>query len=243
MTAVPVRRDESPADVGSTGSGSCIPCWSRAPWTSWRRRGSLPERKVLYQFTARGHDVTQVLLGADADRRTRRRRCVLPLAAADAGARSRLEDALASTMMRSGSVSEGRDIGVVFNLPRREGPCVLPACGGVGAQYTPVVGWAQSLQYRAQVLRDEPTPRQHRGGSRRRSFGGDERLLVGAHDRDDAAPADPVLHRRQRLRHLGEVRLPDARRQHRREPRGVPQSRRSSKATAPIRVEAARPDR
>ena len=23
----------------------------------------LPERKVLYQFTARGHDVTQVLLG------------------------------------------------------------------------------------------------------------------------------------------------------------------------------------
>jgi 2-oxoisovalerate dehydrogenase E1 component len=58
-------------------------------------------------------------------------------------------------MMRSGSVSEGRDIGVVFNLPSREGACVLPACGGVGAQYTPVVGWAQSLQYRAQVLRDE----------------------------------------------------------------------------------------
>src|SRR4029453_4415370 len=55
-------------------------------------------------------------------------------------------------MMRRGSVSEGRDIGVVFNLPRRDGVCVLPACGGVGAQYTPAVGWAQSLRYPSQVL-------------------------------------------------------------------------------------------
>ncbi len=28
----------------------------------------LPERKVLYQFSARGHELTQVLLGAPADR-------------------------------------------------------------------------------------------------------------------------------------------------------------------------------
>ena len=33
-----------------------------------------------------------------------------------------IEEALASTMMRAGSMSEGRDIGVVFNLPRRDGP-------------------------------------------------------------------------------------------------------------------------
>src|SRR5690606_2466635 len=63
-----------------------------------------------------------------------------------------LDDALASTMMRTGGVSEGRDIGVVFNLPRRDGACVLPACGGVGAQYTPAVGWAQAARYRSQVL-------------------------------------------------------------------------------------------
>ena len=115
----------------------------------------LPERKVLYQFTARGHDVTQALLGQMLTGARdgvgvyyRSRPLMLALGLT-------IEDALASTMMRSGSVSEGRDIGVVFNLPRREGPCVLPACGGVGAQYTPVVGWAQSLQYRAQVLHDE----------------------------------------------------------------------------------------
>ena len=114
----------------------------------------LPARKVLYQFTARGHDVTQVLLGQMLTGARdgigvyyRSRPLMLSVGLA-------LQDALASTMMRAGSVSDGRDIGVVFNLPRRDGVCVLPACGGVGAQYTPTVGWAQSLQYRAQVLRE-----------------------------------------------------------------------------------------
>ena len=114
----------------------------------------LPARKVLYQFTARGHDVTQVLLGQMLTGQRdgigvyyRSRPLLLTVGLT-------LKDALASTMMRSGSVSDGRDIGVVFNLPRREGVCVLPACGGVGAQYTPAVGWAQSLRYRAQVLKE-----------------------------------------------------------------------------------------
>jgi 2-oxoisovalerate dehydrogenase E1 component len=114
----------------------------------------LPARKVLYQFTARGHDVTQVLLGQMLTGRHdgigvyyRSRPLMLSVGLT-------LKDALASTMMRSGSVSDGRDIGVVFNLPKRDGVCVLPACGGVGAQYTPTVGWAQSLQYRSQVLRE-----------------------------------------------------------------------------------------
>lgn len=114
----------------------------------------LPARKVLYQFTARGHDVSQVLLGQMLDGARdgvgvyyRSRPLMLSVGLA-------LDDALASTMMRTGSVSDGRDIGVVFNLPCREGVSVLPACGGVGAQYTPVIGWAQSIQYRSQVLRD-----------------------------------------------------------------------------------------
>ncbi|HEY4365622.1 MAG TPA: transketolase C-terminal domain-containing protein [Steroidobacteraceae bacterium] len=114
----------------------------------------LPARKVLYQFTARGHDVSQALLGQmltgthdGVGVYYRSRPLMLSLGLT-------VEDALASTMMRSGSVSEGRDIGVVFNLPRAEGPCVLPACGGVGAQYTPAIGWAQSVRYRARVLGD-----------------------------------------------------------------------------------------
>ena len=115
----------------------------------------LPARKVLYQFSARGHDVTQTLLGARLTGRRdgvgayyRSRPLLLSLGLT-------LDDALASTMMRVGGMSEGRDIGVVFNLPNQEGACVLPVCGGVGTQYTPTVGWAQSIRYRQEVLKDD----------------------------------------------------------------------------------------
>jgi 2-oxoisovalerate dehydrogenase E1 component len=144
------------------GSGSVSFDWSRVVHTVLLSRALddleetrlLPARKVLYQFTARGHDVTQVLLGQlltgahDGVGVYYRSRPLMLSLGLD------LDDALASTMMRVGSVSEGRDIGVVFNLPRREGACVLPACGGVGAQYTPVAGWAQSILYRSRVLHE-----------------------------------------------------------------------------------------
>src|ERR1700682_1240474 len=115
----------------------------------------LPGRKVLYQFSARGHELTQVLLGNQLTGSRdgvgayyRSRPLLLSLGLG-------LEDALASTMMRVGGMSEGRDIGGVFNLPRKSGACVLPVCGGVGTQYTPAVGWAQALRYRAAVLGDK----------------------------------------------------------------------------------------
>ena len=114
----------------------------------------VPERKVLYQFCARGHDVTQVLLG---QRLTGRRDAVAPYyrsrpLALTLGVSA--EEALASTMMRAEGMSGGRDVGVVINRPNRDGPCLLPACGGVGTQYTPATGWAQALRYRARVLGD-----------------------------------------------------------------------------------------
>jgi 2-oxoisovalerate dehydrogenase E1 component len=113
------------------------------------------ERKVLYQFSARGHDLTQVLLGThltgarDAVGGYYRSRPLLLTLGLP------LDEALASTMMRAGGMSDGRDIGVVFNLPRQDGACVLPVCGGVGTQYTPAVGWAQALRYRERVLGDQ----------------------------------------------------------------------------------------
>src|SRR5271163_638554 len=75
----------------------------------------LPQRKVLYQFSARGHEVTQVLLGGELGGARdavggyyRSRPLLLTLGLS-------VDEALASAMMRSGSMSEGRDIGVVFN--------------------------------------------------------------------------------------------------------------------------------
>jgi len=111
-----------------------------------------PQGKVKYQFSAGGHELSQVLLALALDH------------AHDAAAvyyRSRpfllasgltAAEALSAGMARTGSPSQGRDVGVVFNMPRRGGPVVLPASGDVGAQYTPAAGWAQAVRYRCEVL-------------------------------------------------------------------------------------------
>jgi 2-oxoisovalerate dehydrogenase E1 component len=120
-----------------------------------RNRTSVPkEHLVLYQFSARGHDVAQSILGSMMTGRHD---------AAGAYYRSRplllslglgFEDALASPLGRSGGFSDGRDIGVVCNLPSKTGAVVLPMSGDVGSQYTPSAGWAQAIQYHRDVLKD-----------------------------------------------------------------------------------------
>ncbi|HMN07772.1 MAG TPA: transketolase C-terminal domain-containing protein [Gemmatimonadaceae bacterium] len=123
--------------------------------TTNRNRAHVPkDHLVLYQFSARGHDMAQAILGSYIDH---------PHDAAGAYYRSRplllslgleIEDALGSPLGRAGGFSDGRDIGVVCNLPSRQGPKVLPMSGDVGSQYTPVAGWAQSIQYHRDVLGD-----------------------------------------------------------------------------------------
>jgi 2-oxoisovalerate dehydrogenase E1 component len=112
----------------------------------------VPERKVLYQFSARGHDMAQILLGSRLSHARdaacgyyRSRPLLLALGVP-------LEDALGSGMGRAGGYSDGRDIGVVFNYPNPGGPPALPMSGGVGAQYTPTAGWAQAIEYHRKVL-------------------------------------------------------------------------------------------
>jgi len=114
----------------------------------------VPQQKVLYQFSARGHEMAQTILGTLLDH---------PHDAAGAYYRSRpllltlglsLEDALAAPMGKSGGFSNGRDIGVVCNLPKSEGAMVLPMSGDVGSQYTPTAGWAQGILYHRDVLGD-----------------------------------------------------------------------------------------
>ncbi len=109
-------------------------------------------KKVLYQFSARGHDMAQIILG----------QCLIGQKDAVSGYyRSRPlllalglppQLALEASMMKEGGFSDGRDIGVVFNNPKHDGACILPMSGGVGAQYTPVSGWAQAAKYHAKVL-------------------------------------------------------------------------------------------
>jgi 2-oxoisovalerate dehydrogenase E1 component len=136
--------------------------WARVAWLMHASRSLdvieesrlLPERKILYQFSARGHELGQALLGLqltdthDGVGAYYRSRPLLLALGFD------LQDAAAGPLARAGSASGGRDIGVVFNMPTRGAATVLPGCGGVGTQYTPAVGWAQAIRYRRDVLND-----------------------------------------------------------------------------------------
>jgi 2-oxoisovalerate dehydrogenase E1 component len=114
----------------------------------------VPAGKIKYQFSSGGHELPQVLLAqalnhphdaASVYYRSRPFMLAVGLAPAEV---------LAADMARRDSPSQGRDVGVVYNMPCREGPTVLPASGDVGAQYTPAAGWAQAVQYRSKVLED-----------------------------------------------------------------------------------------
>jgi 2-oxoisovalerate dehydrogenase E1 component len=113
-----------------------------------------PQSKVKYQFSAGGHELAQIILALSLDH---------PHDAATVYYRSRPfalasgitpQEALTGSLALSNSPSEGRDTGVIFNLPPRNGPTILPASGNVGAQYTPAVGWAQAIQYRQNILKE-----------------------------------------------------------------------------------------
>jgi 2-oxoisovalerate dehydrogenase E1 component len=111
----------------------------------------VPAKKVLYQFSARGHDMAQVLLGLQLKEGDgvfgyyRSRPVLLALGV-------ELADALGSGMGLAGGYSNGRDIGVVFNYPNPGGAHAFPMAGGVGAQYTPAAGFAQAVKYKNHVL-------------------------------------------------------------------------------------------
>lgn len=124
-------------------------------------RDLVPAKLVFNQFSARGHDLAQILLGLQMAH---------PHDAATGYYRSRpfvlslgldTEEAVAAPMAKAGGYSDGRDIGVVCNYPNVESPSMkakgamlFPMCGGVGAQYSPISGWAQSIVYHRDQLLD-----------------------------------------------------------------------------------------
>lgn len=114
-----------------------------------------PSGEIAYQFSAKGHELAQVLLGLHLTHPHdgvsvyyRSRPLLLTLGLT-------LQEALAAGMARQGSPSGGRDAGVMFNLPSRGAATVLPTAGGVGTQYTPAAGWARAIRYHQEVLKEE----------------------------------------------------------------------------------------
>lgn len=111
------------------------------------------EGKLKFQFGAKGHEIPQLIVasllnhphdGATVYYRSR------PLML---GVGLSPFEAFASNMHKIEGVSGGRDIGMVFNHRQPGGVTVLPASGDVGAQFTPAIGWAQAVQYRAGELK------------------------------------------------------------------------------------------
>lgn len=114
-----------------------------------------PRKLVPYQFSARGHELCQILLGS---------LLIHPWDVVSAYYRSRPmllslgltpEDGFAVSMAKSGGYSDGRDIGAVCNLPSQGKATVIPMAGDVGSQYTPAAGSAQAIEYRRTQLEDK----------------------------------------------------------------------------------------
>ena len=130
--------------------------WERIAYLALlsRTMDNMEERDgfVKYQFSAKGHELAQILLS---------QKMTYSYDAASVYYRSRPfalgsgltpKEAFEAGLARAGGISDGRDVGVVFNLPKRDGATIIPMAGDVGSQYTPAVGWAQGIRYRVDQL-------------------------------------------------------------------------------------------
>jgi 2-oxoisovalerate dehydrogenase E1 component len=114
-----------------------------------------PKGLVTYQFSARGHDLAQAILSEFITQKHDGATCYYRSRPFVLGQGLTAEEAFRGSLARSGGMTDGRDIGVVHLLPRRERGTVLPASGDVGAQYSPGAGWAQSLVYYTNTLKND----------------------------------------------------------------------------------------
>lgn len=113
----------------------------------------VPAGKIMYQFSARGHELSQILVGLSTTHPRdgvfgyyRSRALALALGATP-------EELFAGGMSKAGGPSEGRDAGVLISFRSRGGATMLPTAGDVGSQYSPAAGWAQAITYRRATLK------------------------------------------------------------------------------------------
>jgi 2-oxoisovalerate dehydrogenase E1 component len=114
-----------------------------------------PKGLVTYQFSARGHDLAQSILSELITHPHDGATCYYRSRPFVLGQGLTAEEAFRGSLARAGGMTDGRDIGVVHLLPKRDRGTVLPASGDVGAQYSPGAGWAQSVGYYANTLKEE----------------------------------------------------------------------------------------
>ncbi len=183
-----------------------------------KNRRCVPQRKVLYQFSARGHEVTQVLLGSQSHRRSRRggRLLSVSAAAADLG-----------LVARGGARLDHDARGRHERRPRYRRGVQSAAQPGRLRACRCAAEWARNtrprwaglrrcaIAARRSAMRIAPTASRWRTAAMHRRPPTDfwAALNIVTTERLPLL----VLHRGQRLRHFGAVAAADAGRQHRRE--------------------------
>ena len=115
----------------------------------------VPQKKITYQFSAKGHELVQVLLSSLLNQkhdfasiyyRSRPFALVQGLT---------IEESFLSSMGKNCAINNGRDIGVVFNLPQKKMGTIIPSSGDVGSQFTTAVGTAQAILYHKNILKND----------------------------------------------------------------------------------------
>ena len=122
------------------------------------REEFVPSKTIFSQFASLGHDFAQILIGTMLNNRNDMACGYYRSRAFALGAGMDPLEVLAAPHTKAGGPSDGRDVGHLLNSPsssRSEPGCsILAPPGGVGAQYTPIVGCAQSIAYRRDVLKE-----------------------------------------------------------------------------------------
>jgi 2-oxoisovalerate dehydrogenase E1 component len=162
-----------PSTHGSTGVGSRITRWCPGQWmiaeeTTNRNRAAVPkEHLVLYQFSARGHDMAQCILASRIDHAHDAASAYYRVSSPALGARAHHRGRIRQPVRQVGRVQRwARHRRRLQPARRRTGPIVLPMSGDVGSQYTPAAGWAQPSRTTVTCSRIA-VARRHRRGARR----------------------------------------------------------------------------
>lgn len=152
LPTTPLVADETAASFSFDWHKLTHLAWVSRALDEMEEKELTPQGHVKYQFSSSGHELGQLLMSQLLTR---------PFDGASAYYRSRpfllgsgltpLESLLAG-MAKQGGINDGRDVGVVYNMPRRHGATILPMAGDVGSQYTPGIGWCQATRYRVEVL-------------------------------------------------------------------------------------------
>jgi 2-oxoisovalerate dehydrogenase E1 component len=111
-----------------------------------------PQGKAKYQFSSGGHELGQAILSQQLTHPFDWAHVYYRCRPFMLGSGMTATEALLNTMALSGSLTEGRDLPAVFNLPHRGRATIPPNAADIGSQFCVAAGTAQAIQFRVNEL-------------------------------------------------------------------------------------------